>query len=66
MTRPRQRFFIAGRPTIIEGFRAMRAYFEKVAESQGRKLDPSWYDDGPDRLPHLYKDQPPHEETTDE
>ena len=36
----------------------MRSYFEKVAESKGQKLDPAWYDDGPERRPYLYKDQP--------
>lgn len=24
----------------------------------GETLDPAWYDDGPESLPHLYKDQP--------
>jgi hypothetical protein len=55
---PVQRFDIPSKPTIIEGFRAMRSYFEKVAASKGEKLDPAWYDDGPDRRPNLYKDQP--------
>jgi hypothetical protein len=38
----------------LEMYRAMRAFFEKVAESRGRKLDPAWYDDGPDKMPWLY------------
>lgn len=66
MTPPPERFYIPSRPTIIEGFRAMRAYFEKLAESRGRKLDPSWHDDGPETLSYLHKDQPTRKETTDE
>ena len=58
MSKQVQRFDIPSKPTIIEGFRAMRSYFEKVAESKGEKLDPAWYDDGPERRPYLYKDQP--------
>jgi hypothetical protein len=52
------RFYVSTKPTIIEGFRAFRSYLEKVVESQGQKLDPAWYDDGPEKVPHLYKDQP--------
>ena len=51
------RFYVSGRPTIIEGFRALRAALEKVVEARGGKLDAAWYDDGPERQPHLYKDQ---------
>jgi hypothetical protein len=40
----------------LEMYRALRAYVEKVAESKGRVLDPAWYDDGPDKMPWLYKD----------
>ena len=53
-----QRFDIPSKPTIIEGFRAMRAAFEKAAAAEGKSLDPAWYDDGPEFLPHLWKDQP--------
>lgn len=53
-----ERFFVPTKPTLIEGFRAFRAYLEKVAEREGKTLDPAWYDDGPERLPHLYEDQP--------
>jgi hypothetical protein len=35
----------------LEMYRAMRSYFEKVTESRGEKLDPAWYDDGPDPMP---------------
>jgi len=53
-----ERFSIPSKPTIIEGFRALRASFEKVVASRGGRLDPACYDDGPERRPHLYKDQP--------
>lgn len=53
-----QRFFVPTKPTLIEGFRAFRSYLEKVFEAKGQKLDPAWYDDGPEAVPHLYKDQP--------
>ena len=53
-----ERFDIpTGGRTPLEVFRAMRAYFEKVAESQGKKLSPGWYDDGPEAKPGLYKQQ---------
>ena len=58
MSKQIQRFDVKGKQTIIETFRAMRAYFERVAEAKGKKLDPAWYDDGPETLPHLWKDQP--------
>lgn len=53
-----ERFDIPTKPTLIEGFRAFRSYLEKVAESQGKTLDKAWYEDGPERRPGLYKDQP--------
>jgi len=52
-----ERFYIPSKPTIIEGFRAMRDAFEKMAEARGNKLDPAWYDDGPEKCPWLWKDQ---------
>jgi len=51
-------FFIPAKPTLIEGFRAFRSYLERVFEAKGQKLDSAWYDDGPDRRPYLYEDQP--------
>ncbi len=53
-----ERFYVRSRPTIIEGFRALRAAIEKIVEARGETLDPAWYDDGPEHCPHLYKDQP--------
>ncbi len=54
-----QRFDIpVSKKTLLEKYRAMRTYFAKVAESQGKTLDPSWYEDGPEQMPQLYKDQP--------
>lgn len=53
-----KRFFVPTKPTLIEGFRAFRSYLERLAESQGKKLDPAWYKDGPEDRPGLYKDQP--------
>jgi hypothetical protein len=54
-----QRFDIpVSKKTLLEKYRAMRMYFAKVAESQGKTLDPSWYEDGPEQMPQLYKDQP--------
>jgi hypothetical protein len=58
MTEKTDRFYVPSRPTIIEGFRALRAALEKVVEARGGTLDPAWYDDGPERFPQLYKDQP--------
>jgi hypothetical protein len=52
------RFYVRTKPTLIETFRAFRSALEKWAESQGKTLDPAWYDDGPEKVPHLYKDQP--------
>jgi hypothetical protein len=46
----------AGR-SPLEMFRAMRAYFEKVVEAKGGKLDPAWYDDGPEAMPWLHQKQ---------
>ena len=51
-------FLIPAKPTLIEGFRAFRSYLERVFEAKGQKLSSGWYDDGPERYPHLYKDQP--------
>ena len=53
-----QRFDIPTRPTLIETFRAFRSHLEKIVEAKGRKLSPGWYDDGPERYPYLYEDQP--------
>lgn len=43
--------------SVLEIYRAMRAYFERVAKAKGQKLDPAWYDDGPDKMPWLYKNK---------
>ena len=53
-----QRFDVPTKDTIIEGFRAFRSYLEKSFEAKGEKLDPAWYNDGPEAAPHLYSDQP--------
>lgn len=53
-----ERFFIPTKPTLIEVFRAFRTYLERSFQAKGKALDPAWYDDGPESLPHLYKDQP--------
>jgi hypothetical protein len=53
-----ERFYVRSKPTIIDGFRRLRAVFEKIVEARGEKLEPEWYDDGPERCPELYKDQP--------
>lgn len=53
-----QRFDIPAKPTMIEGYRAFRSYLERVAEAEGKKLDPVWYADGPGDLPAMYADQP--------
>ena len=58
MTEKIERFDVRTGPTIIEGFRAFRAYLERTLAAEGKSLDPAWYDDGPDKVPHLYKDQP--------
>jgi len=52
-----ERFYVRSKPTIIEGFRALRAAIEKIVEARGETLDPAWYDDGLERHPELYKDQ---------
>lgn len=43
--------------TKLEIYRAMRSFFEKKAQENGKELDPSWYKDGPEDMPELY-DQP--------
>lgn len=53
-----EHFYVPSKPTIIEGFRVMRTLFEKIVEAGGEKLDPAWYDDGPEQAPELYMDQP--------
>ena len=53
-----ERFDIPSKPTLIEVFRALRGYVERLAAVEGRKLDPQWYADSPEEAPHLYKDQP--------
>ena len=58
MTGKPDRFYVPTRPTIIEGFRALRAALEKVVEARGEKLDPAWYDDGPEQSPEFCTDQP--------
>jgi hypothetical protein len=35
MTEKTDRFYVPSRPTIIEGFRALRAALEKVVEARG-------------------------------
>jgi hypothetical protein len=53
-----QRFDVpVGRRRLIDIYRAMRNYFERVAAARGESLDPSWYEDGPDDMPHLHGDQ---------
>ena len=53
-----QRFDSPSRPTIIEGFRAMRDALEASVQARGNQLDPAWYDDGPETCPWLWNDQP--------
>jgi hypothetical protein len=40
--------------TLLGAFRAFRAFAEKLAASHGQKLDPRWYEDGPEDRPELY------------
>jgi hypothetical protein len=42
---------------LIDIYRSMRNFFERVAAAKGESLDPSWYEDGPDHMPHLYDDR---------
>jgi len=42
---------------LIDIYRSMRNFFERVAAARGESLDPSWYEDGPEQMPHLYDDQ---------
>ena len=46
-----------GRQRLIDIYRSMRNFFERAAAARGESLDPSWYEDGPDQMPHLYDDQ---------
>jgi len=39
--------------TLLGAFRAFRAFAEKLAASHGQKLDPRWYEDGPEDRPEL-------------
>lgn len=66
MSQPPDRIYIPGNQPLIEGFRALRAWIEQQAAARGRKLDPAWYADGPDKAPWLYKDLSPRKETDDE
>lgn len=53
---PIERFDVpAGGRRLIDIYRVMRRFFERVAEARGETLDPSWYEDGPDQMPQLYK-----------
>ena len=58
MSEKTEHFYVRTGPTLIEGFRAFRASLERMLAAEGKSLDPAWYDDGPDEVPHLYKDQP--------
>jgi hypothetical protein len=40
MTEKTDRFYVPSRPTIIEGFRALRAALEKVVEARGGDARP--------------------------
>lgn len=51
---PPVRSYVPTKPTLIEGFRAFR---QRLEQTRG-PLSKEWYDDGPDRRPYLYKDQP--------
>ena len=46
------------RRKLIDIYRSMRNHFEKAAAAKGESLDPSWYEDSPEQMPQLYKDQP--------
>lgn len=46
-----------GRRRLIDIYRSMRNFFERVAAARGESLDPSWYEDSPEQMPHLYDDQ---------
>jgi hypothetical protein len=58
MTDKIQRFDIPAGPTIIDTYRAFRAFVEQIAARRGRPLDPAWYRDSPLERPELYSDQP--------
>lgn len=53
-----ERFDVPTKAYLIDLFRAMRDVFERQVAAQGEQLDPAWYEDGPDKRPNLYKDQP--------
>lgn len=53
-----ERFDIPSSGNVLEVFRAIRAFFETVAEEAGQSLEPEWYADAPEDRPGLY---PQHE-----
>lgn len=58
MTEKIQRCDIPTKATILDTFRAFRAYVERVSAAKGETLDPAWYWDSPEETPELYADQP--------
>ena len=53
-----ERFFVPTGGSALAAYRAFRAWAEGQAAARGRRLDPSWYRDGPEDLPELYDDRP--------
>jgi hypothetical protein len=51
---PPDRIFVPGNARVIDGFRALRAWFEQHAAARGQTLDPAWYRDTPEERPELY------------
>jgi hypothetical protein len=54
----RERFFLPTGGSALSAYRAFRAWAEGQAAARGQKLDPVWYQDGPEDLPELYEERP--------
>ena len=50
MSEPVERVDIPCGGSALAAFRAFRAWAEQVAASQGKTLDPAWYEDAPEGL----------------
>ena len=49
-----ERVYIPTGGSKLATFRAVRAWLEKIAAADGKKLPECWYKDGPEDQPDLY------------
>ena len=58
MSEPIERVDIPCAGSALAAFRAFRVWAEQVAASQGKTLDPAWYEDCLEDRPGLYRKSP--------